>query len=81
MSAKPQVFLGLRAPRQCYGVSASGRRHGVTELGPEVVNYVSHAAQQRLQTLLEKVSQVAQQKNISFKVCSDTFFPLVLICK
>uniref|UniRef100_A0A3Q4N8Q4 TAF4A RNA polymerase II, TATA box binding protein (TBP)-associated factor n=1 Tax=Neolamprologus brichardi TaxID=32507 RepID=A0A3Q4N8Q4_NEOBR len=43
------------------------RRYGVTELGPEVVNYVSHAAQQHLQNLLEKVSQVAQQKNITFK--------------
>ncbi|XP_013889354.1 transcription initiation factor TFIID subunit 4 [Austrofundulus limnaeus] len=44
-----------------------GRKHGVTELGAEVVNYVSHAAQQRLQDLLEKVTLVAQQKNISFK--------------
>ncbi|KAG9353202.1 hypothetical protein JZ751_017778 [Albula glossodonta] len=44
-----------------------GRKYGITELGPEVVNLVSHAAQQRLQTLLEKVSQIAQQKNISLK--------------
>lgn len=40
----------------------------MTDLGAEVVNYVSHATQQRLQNLLEKVSQVAQQKNFSFKV-------------
>ncbi|KAJ8391900.1 hypothetical protein AAFF_G00083710 [Aldrovandia affinis] len=44
-----------------------GKKYGVTELGPEVVNLVSHAAQQRLQNLLEKVSQIAQQKNVSFK--------------
>uniref|UniRef100_A0A3Q1E9U3 TAF4A RNA polymerase II, TATA box binding protein (TBP)-associated factor n=1 Tax=Acanthochromis polyacanthus TaxID=80966 RepID=A0A3Q1E9U3_9TELE len=44
-----------------------GRRYGVTDLGVEVVNYVSHATQQRLQNLLEKVSEVAQQKNITFK--------------
>ncbi|XP_061075661.1 transcription initiation factor TFIID subunit 4-like isoform X2 [Conger conger] len=44
-----------------------GKKHGITELGPEVVNLVSHAAQQRLQSLLEKVSQIAQQKNVSFK--------------
>ncbi|XP_078479242.1 transcription initiation factor TFIID subunit 4 [Lampetra planeri] len=44
-----------------------GRRFGVTEFGAEVVNCVSHATQQRLQNLLEKVSEVAQQKNISFK--------------
>uniref|UniRef100_A0A3Q1EBD3 TAF4A RNA polymerase II, TATA box binding protein (TBP)-associated factor n=1 Tax=Acanthochromis polyacanthus TaxID=80966 RepID=A0A3Q1EBD3_9TELE len=42
-------------------------RYGVTDLGVEVVNYVSHATQQRLQNLLEKVSEVAQQKNITFK--------------
>lgn len=54
-----------------------GRRHGVTDLGVEVVKLVSHATQQRLQNLLEKVTQVAQQKNISFKdddnyeQCSD----------
>lgn len=41
----------------------------MTDLGAEVVNYVSHATQQRLQSLLEKVSQVAQQKNVNFKVC------------
>nr|XP_020448933.1 transcription initiation factor TFIID subunit 4-like [Monopterus albus] len=44
-----------------------GRRCGVTDLGAEVVNYVSHAAQQRLQNLLEKASQVAQKKNVNFK--------------
>lgn len=41
----------------------------MTDLGAEVVKYVSHAAQQRLQNLLEKVSLVAQQRHISFKVC------------
>ncbi|XP_068172039.1 transcription initiation factor TFIID subunit 4-like [Antennarius striatus] len=49
-----------------------GRRFGVTEMGPEVVDYVSHATQQRLQNLLEKVSHVAQQKNASLKE-EDTY--------
>uniref|UniRef100_A0A4W5Q9U3 TATA-box binding protein associated factor 4 n=1 Tax=Hucho hucho TaxID=62062 RepID=A0A4W5Q9U3_9TELE len=44
-----------------------GKKFGVSDLGPEVVNYVSHASQTRLQNLLEKVSEVAQQKNINFK--------------
>lgn len=48
--------------------SSSARRCGVTDLGAEVVTFLSHATQQRLQDLLEKVSQVAQQKNTSFKV-------------
>lgn len=54
-----------------------GRKFGVTDLGAEVVTFVSHATQQRLQNLLQKVSQVAQQKNTSYKEddnheqCSD----------
>lgn len=54
-----------------------GRRFGVTDMGAEVVTFVSHATQQRLQNLLQKVSQVAQQKNTSYKEddnyeqCSD----------
>ncbi|XP_044068436.1 transcription initiation factor TFIID subunit 4-like [Siniperca chuatsi] len=44
-----------------------GKKFGVSELGTDVINYISHATQQRLQNLLEKVSQVAQQKNITFK--------------
>lgn len=46
----------------------AGRKYGITDLGPDVINFVSHATQQRLQNLLEKVSEVAQQKNISYKV-------------
>lgn len=42
----------------------------MTDLGPDVVSYVSHATQQKLRNLLEKVSQLAQQKNIGFKVRS-----------
>ncbi|KAE8293680.1 Transcription initiation factor TFIID subunit 4 [Larimichthys crocea] len=44
-----------------------GKKFGVSELGTDVINYVSHATQQRLQNLLEKVSQVALQKNTTFK--------------
>ncbi|XP_072522434.1 transcription initiation factor TFIID subunit 4 [Salminus brasiliensis] len=44
-----------------------GKRFGVTDLAPEVVNLVSHATQQRLQNLLEKVSVIAQQKNMTYK--------------
>ncbi|KAK1897831.1 Transcription initiation factor TFIID subunit 4 [Dissostichus eleginoides] len=44
-----------------------GKKFGVSELGTDVINYISYAAQQRLRHLLEKVSQVAQHKNITFK--------------
>ncbi|KAL3977863.1 hypothetical protein ACER0C_018925 [Sarotherodon galilaeus] len=64
-SCKDEAFLSCAVLQR--KMLEIGRRYGVTELGPEVVNYVSHAAQQRLQNILEKVSQVAQQKNITFK--------------
>lgn len=32
------------------------------------MNFISHATQQRLQNLVEKVTQVAQLKNLSLKV-------------
>ncbi|XP_077191885.1 transcription initiation factor TFIID subunit 4 isoform X3 [Paroedura picta] len=44
-----------------------GKKHGITEIHPDVVSYVSHATQQRLQNLVEKVSETAQQRNISYK--------------
>lgn len=46
----------------------AGKKHGITELHPDVVSYVSHATQQRLQNLVEKISETAQQKNFSYKV-------------
>lgn len=44
-----------------------GKRFGVTDVGGEVVTFVSHAIQHRLQDLLEKVTYVAQQKVGPFK--------------
>ncbi|KAM4588185.1 transcription initiation factor TFIID subunit 4 [Odontesthes bonariensis] len=63
-SCKDEAFLSCAMLQR--RMLEIGRRYGVTELGAEVVNYVSYATQQRLQNLLEKVTQVAQQKN-SFK--------------
>lgn len=56
------IFLQLTA------VLVTGKKHGITEIHPDVVSYVSHATQQRLQNLVEKLSETAQQKNISYKV-------------
>uniref|UniRef100_A0A8C7THN7 TATA-box binding protein associated factor 4 n=1 Tax=Oncorhynchus mykiss TaxID=8022 RepID=A0A8C7THN7_ONCMY len=64
-SCKDEVFLHTTSLTR--RVQEIGRRFGVIDLGPEVINYVSHATQQRLQNLLEKVTEVAQQKNITFK--------------
>ncbi|XP_039972257.1 transcription initiation factor TFIID subunit 4-like isoform X2 [Xiphias gladius] len=64
-SCKDEAFLSCTMLQR--RMLEIGRRYGVTDLGAEVVNYVSHATQQRLQNLLEKVSQVAQQKNVNLK--------------
>ncbi|XP_016085968.1 transcription initiation factor TFIID subunit 4 isoform X1 [Sinocyclocheilus grahami] len=64
-SCKDEAFLS--ASMLQHKILEIGQRFGVTELGPEVVNIISHATQQRLQNLLEKVSLIAQQKNMTYK--------------
>uniref|UniRef100_A0A3Q3NDK7 TAF4A RNA polymerase II, TATA box binding protein (TBP)-associated factor n=1 Tax=Mastacembelus armatus TaxID=205130 RepID=A0A3Q3NDK7_9TELE len=64
-SCKDEAFLSCTLLQR--RMLEIGKIYGVTDLGTEVVNYVSHATQHRLQSLLEKVSQVAQQKNVNFK--------------
>lgn len=64
-SCKDEAFLFTDSLRR--RMMEIGRKCGISELGPDVINFVSHATQQRLQNLLEKVSEVAQQKNISLK--------------
>uniref|UniRef100_A0A3B5MI10 TAFH domain-containing protein n=1 Tax=Xiphophorus couchianus TaxID=32473 RepID=A0A3B5MI10_9TELE len=64
-SCKDEAFLSYALLQR--RMLQIGMKYGVTELGTEVVNYISHATQQRLLNLLEKVSHVAQQKNINFK--------------
>ncbi|KTF83575.1 hypothetical protein cypCar_00007092 [Cyprinus carpio] len=81
-SCKDEAFLS--ASMLQHKILEIGRRFGVTELGPEVVNIVSHATQQRLQNLLEKVSLIAQQKNMTYKatdvsVCFDCRSSLIAI--
>ncbi|XP_040920135.1 transcription initiation factor TFIID subunit 4-like isoform X2 [Toxotes jaculatrix] len=64
-SCKDEAFLST--PSLARRALEIGKKFGVSELGTDVINFISHAAQQRLQNLLEKASQVAQQKNITFK--------------
>ncbi|KAM9178235.1 transcription initiation factor TFIID subunit 4 [Mergus octosetaceus] len=64
-SCKDETFL-FSAPLQ-RRILEIGKKHGITEIHPDVVSYVSHATQQRLQNLVEKLSETAQQKNISYK--------------
>ncbi|KAK0150443.1 Transcription initiation factor TFIID subunit 4 [Merluccius polli] len=64
-SCKDEAFLSTTMLQK--RMVEIGKRFGVTELGIDVVTYVSHATQQRLQNLLEKVSHVVQHKNFGFK--------------
>ncbi|KAM9854212.1 transcription initiation factor TFIID subunit 4-like [Aulostomus maculatus] len=64
-SCKDESFLppGLLHRR----ILDTARKLGVTEVPLEVVNFVSHATQSRLRSLLEKVSAVAQHRADSGK--------------
>ncbi|KFP04056.1 Transcription initiation factor TFIID subunit 4, partial [Calypte anna] len=64
-SCKDETFL-FPTPLQ-RRILEIGKKHGITEIHPDVVSYVSHATQQRIQNLVEKLSETAQQRNISFK--------------
>ncbi|CAL8357916.1 unnamed protein product [Lota lota] len=59
-SCKDEAFLptGLLHRR----ILDTAKKLGVTEVPAEVVNYISHATQSRLRSLLEKVSAVAQHR-------------------
>lgn len=59
-SCKDEAFLptGLLHRR----IMDTAKKLGVTEVPGEVVNYISHATQSRLRSLLEKVSLVAQHR-------------------
>ncbi|KAK1784728.1 hypothetical protein P4O66_003407 [Electrophorus voltai] len=64
-SCKDEAFLptGLLHRR----VLEMARKFGVTEVPLETVNYISHATQARLRTVLEKVSSIAQHRMDSGK--------------
>ncbi|XP_032422503.1 transcription initiation factor TFIID subunit 4 [Xiphophorus hellerii] len=64
-SCKDEAFLSISS--LTWIVLQIGKKFGVSELGTDVINYISHATQQRLQNLLENASQVAQLKNLNFK--------------
>ncbi|NWX30883.1 TAF4B factor, partial [Notiomystis cincta] len=55
-----------------------GKRHDIMELNSDVVNLISHATQERLRGLLEKLTVIAQHRVSTHKgsdkyiVCSDT---------
>ncbi|KAL2076402.1 hypothetical protein ACEWY4_028001 [Coilia grayii] len=65
-SCKDEAFLptGLLHRR----ILDTAKRFGVTEVPLEAVNFIAHATQSRLRTLLEKVSAIAQHR---METCKD----------
>lgn len=64
-SCKDEAFLHTATLTR--RIMEIGKKYGIQELGPDVVTLVSHATQQRLTGLMEKVSATAQHKNRNFK--------------
>lgn len=67
------TFTCQRKPSQSMFVDnlwllSSAKKLGVSEVPLEVVNFISHATQSRLRSLLEKVSAVAQHRTDGGKV-------------
>ncbi|NWV73769.1 TAF4B factor, partial [Dasyornis broadbenti] len=75
-SCADEPFLCLEALQS--KILNIGKRHDIMELNSDVVNLISHATQERLRGLLEKLTVIAQHRVSTHKgsdkyiVCSDT---------
>ncbi|NWI96811.1 TAF4B factor, partial [Pitta sordida] len=75
-SCAEEPFLSLEALQK--KILNIGKRHDIMELNSDVVNLISHATQERLRGLLEKLTVIAQHRvsthkgNDKYIVCSDT---------
>ncbi|OWK59720.1 Transcription initiation factor TFIID subunit 4B [Lonchura striata] len=75
-SCTDEPFLSLEALQS--KIMNIGKRHDIMELNSDVVNFISHATQERLRGLLEKLTVIAQHRVSTHKgsdkyiVCSDT---------
>lgn len=50
--------------------SSAAKKLGLNEVSLEAVNFISHATESRLRSLLEKVSAIAQHRTDVVKVCA-----------
>ncbi|XP_069324265.1 transcription initiation factor TFIID subunit 4B isoform X1 [Eulemur rufifrons] len=71
---EPFLFIGALQKR----ILDIGKKHDITELNSDAVNLISHATQERLRGLLEKLTAIAQHRMTTYKAsenyipCSDT---------
>ncbi|XP_077348726.1 transcription initiation factor TFIID subunit 4B isoform X2 [Lithobates pipiens] len=64
-SCKDEPFLFTSALQ--IRILDMGKRHDIKELNSDVLNLVSHATQERLRGLIEKLTVVAQHRSTSYK--------------
>ncbi|MBN3278777.1 TAF4 factor, partial [Polyodon spathula] len=64
-SCRDEPFLLMSALQK--NILETGKRHGITEVNLDVVSLVSHATQERLRTLVEKMTVAAQHRTSSYK--------------
>ncbi|XP_041102038.1 transcription initiation factor TFIID subunit 4-like isoform X3 [Polyodon spathula] len=64
-SCRDEPFLLMSALQK--NILETGKRHGITEVNLDVVSLVSHATQERLRTLVEKMTVAAQHRTRSYK--------------
>lgn len=59
------------------------KRYELTDCSQEVVALISHAVQERLKTLVEKLGVIAEHRQEQFKVClleSNVFYQNSFVC-
>ncbi|KAM5221991.1 transcription initiation factor TFIID subunit 4B [Ctenodactylus gundi] len=64
---EPFLFIGALQKR----ILDIGKKHDVTELSSDAVNLISHATQERLRGLLEKLTTIAQHRMTTYKASEN----------
>ncbi|XP_016051403.1 PREDICTED: transcription initiation factor TFIID subunit 4B [Miniopterus natalensis] len=64
---EPFLFIGALQKR----ILDIGKRHDITELNSDAVNLISHATQERLRGLLEKLTTIAQHRMTTYKTSEN----------
>ncbi|XP_029778464.1 transcription initiation factor TFIID subunit 4B isoform X2 [Suricata suricatta] len=68
-SCKDEPFLYIGALQK--RILDIGKKHDITELNSDAVNLISHATQERLRGLLEKLTTIAQHRMTTYKSRSN----------
>uniref|UniRef100_A0A8C2V9B6 TATA-box binding protein associated factor 4b n=2 Tax=Chinchilla lanigera TaxID=34839 RepID=A0A8C2V9B6_CHILA len=64
---EPFLFIGALHKR----ILDIGKRHDITEFNSDAVNLISHATQERLRGLLEKLTTIAQHRMTTYKASEN----------